>query len=122
METESHYLSVIRVWAALAWADGVIQPAEAAAIRRLVARAPMLSQEEREAAQGFLQRKVELLPETLTGLSPQLRAGVYRAALQLAHIDQVFAEEERSFLLRLRQALDLDPDTADQIEREAVKS
>lgn len=122
METESHYLSVIRVWAALAWADGVIQPAEATAIRRLISRAPMLSAEEREAALGFLQQKVELQPETLTGFSPQLRAGVYRAALQLAHVDKDFAEEERSFLQRLRQALDLDQATVAQIEQAITKA
>ena len=34
---ESQFLSVIRVWASMAWADGVIHDAEAQALRRLMA-------------------------------------------------------------------------------------
>jgi tellurite resistance protein len=105
--SESHYLSVIRVWAALAWADDVVVEAEAAALRRLIERAPMLSASERDAAYGFLSHKVDLDVGQLSGLSHEMRKGVYRSAVQLAAIDREFAPAERRFLDRLRDGLQL---------------
>lgn len=113
---ESQFLSVIRIWAALAWADGVIVEAESAALTRLIKRSPSLSEAERRTALGFLEHRVELNVEGLTGLSADLRRGIYRTAVGLAVIDQEFPEAERRFLQRLRQALDVDEATAAEIE------
>lgn len=113
---ESQYLTVIGVWAALAWADGVIVEAEAIALRRLISRAPMLTPEERSVAEGYLTQRTELPVEGLRKLDVGLRAGVYRAALQLAHIDRDFAEPERKFMVRLQESLQLDQTTVREIE------
>jgi hypothetical protein len=112
---ETQFLSVIRLWAALAWADGVVKPAEATALRRLIDAAD-LTDGERDHAQGFLAEKVDLDPTNLEGLSVDSRQGIYRAACRLAAVDRDVADVERSFLGRLRSVLAVAPDAAHDIE------
>jgi len=112
---ESQYLSVIRIWAALAWADDVIADAEAAAMKRLVKSAD-LTDEERETALSWLETKVELDTANIEGLSEEARKGIYRAAARLAAVDLDVAEEERKFLSRLREGLKLGDDDVTEIE------
>jgi uncharacterized membrane protein YebE (DUF533 family) len=112
---ETQFLSVIRTWAALAWADGVMQPAEAAALRRLIDAAD-LADDERAAAHGFLTTQVDLDPSALGDLGEEARRGIYRAACRLAAVDRVVADVERSFLGRLRDALGIAPELAREIE------
>ena len=50
---ESQILSVIRMWAAVAWADGMLAEAEAEGLRRLI-RAAELTADERAAAMQLL--------------------------------------------------------------------
>jgi uncharacterized membrane protein YebE (DUF533 family) len=111
---ESQYLSVIRIWAALAWADGVIADSEAAAMKRLVESAD-LTDEERGTALGWLNEKVDLDTENLAGLSDEARQGIYRAAARLAAVDLEIADEERNFLSRLREGLNIDEEAAAKI-------
>ncbi len=112
---ESSILTVIRVWCAVAWADGVLAEAEAQSLRRLI-RAADLSVAEREAAMKFLDEQVSL-PETyLTTLSPDSRRGIYRAACRLAIVDRVFSDSERATLVRLRDLLGIPTDIATEIE------
>jgi len=113
---ESQYLSVIRIWAALAWADGVIADAEAAAMKRLIESAD-LTDEERASALGWLDDKVELDTTGIASLSEEARHGIYRAAARLAAVDLEVAEEELDFLGRLQEGLDLDDDTARELEK-----
>lgn len=112
---ETPFLSVIRVWAALAWADGVVQPAEAAAMRRLIDAAE-LTDDERAIAQTFLAEKVELDTASVAGLGDDARRGIYRAACRLAAVDRDVAAVERSFLVRLRDGLGIGADEAREIE------
>ncbi len=112
---ESQYLSVIRIWAALAWADGVIADAEAAAMKRLVKSAD-LTDEERATALSWLEEKVELDTENIDGLSEEARKGIYRAAARLAAVDLDVAEEERNFLNKLRDGLKLGDGDVSEIE------
>lgn len=116
METESQFVAIIRVWAAMAWADGIIAEAEAIGLRRLIERTNALTEEERQTALGFLDNRVELDAARLAELNPELRKGVYRAAVRLAAIDQHIADSERTLLLRLREALALDEATARELE------
>src|SRR4029450_12449991 len=88
---ESQFLSVIRIWAALAWADGVMQPAEAAAMRRLIDAAD-LDPVDRQRALGFLDAKGELDPTSLESYTDDVRRGIYRAACRLAAVDREVAE------------------------------
>lgn len=113
---ESQYLSVIRIWAALAWSDGVIADSEAAAMRRLIESAD-LSDAERTAALEMLVSKVDLDTASLTSLSEEARHGIYRAAARLAAVDLEVAEEELNFLERLQEGLGIDDETAEDLEK-----
>lgn len=103
---ENQFLSVIRTWAAMAWADGVVVAAEALAMRKLIESAE-LSAADRATAMGFLETKVELDTAGLSALSPDARKGVYKAACRLAAVDRDLAEPERALLARLRDGLEL---------------
>jgi tellurite resistance protein len=117
---ESQHLSVIRVWAALAWADGVITKPEGAALRRLISGASELSESEKQQALGYLDRRVDLDTSKLGDLGNEAREGIYRAAIRLAHIDREFTETERALLRRLREGLGLDEKAAQRVEAETV--
>ena len=114
---ESQILSVIRVWAAVAWADGVMSETEAESLGRLIRHAD-LTEDERAGARELVAARTEL-PETyLTNLTPDARRGVYRAACRLAVVDHVFSATERALLDRLRNVLGIAVDLAQQIEAE----
>ncbi len=114
-EAENPFLSVIRVWAALAWAAGVIAENEAAALKHLIGSA-LLSEEEAKAAMGWLEGNVELDACNLRGLREDARHGLYRSAAQLAAVDNQIAEQERTLLLRLREMLAIEEKAAEEIE------
>ena len=115
MSEDSQFLQVIRVWAALAWADGEVVEQEARALDRLI-EAAGLSAGDAERARSFLREPVELDTVGLSSLDEAARVGIYRAAARLARVDHEVADEERAFLVRLRTGLGLDEDTALQIE------
>ena len=64
---DSPFLTVIRIWAATAWADGKLAVPEAHALRRLIDGAE-LDEGERALAAGFLDAKVELDHDGLAAL------------------------------------------------------
>jgi uncharacterized membrane protein YebE (DUF533 family) len=112
---ESQFLSVIRVWASMAWADGVIHDAEAQALRRLIGAAE-LEDDERAAALRFLETRVDLDTAGIEGLSEDARRGIYRAACRMAAVDRDVAPAERSMLDKLRGHLGLGDEVARDIE------
>lgn len=112
---ESQILSVIRVWAAVAWADGMLAEAEAEGLRRLI-RSADLTPGERQAATAFLDSRVGLPDVYLTQLNPESRRGIYRAACRMAVVDHVFAHAEREMLDRLQAMLGIPADIAGEIE------
>src|ERR1051325_7074966 len=112
---DNPYLAVIRVWAALVWADDVVTKPEAAAMRRLIATSD-LTESEREQALGYLDEKVELDTTGLSELAAEEREGIYRAAVKLSAIDNDIADSEIDFLERLRVGLGLDEAKAESIE------
>jgi uncharacterized membrane protein YebE (DUF533 family) len=112
---ESPTLTVIRVWAAVAWADGVIAAAEADGFRRLI-DASSLSPEERAVARGFLLERVDLTDVKLAHLSNDARGGIYRAACRMALADNEVAASERKLLGALREKLEIPAEHAEQIE------
>lgn len=113
---DSPFLTVIRIWAATAWADGKLADAEAHALRRLIDGAE-LDDGERATATGFLAAKVELDHEGLATLSLDARRGVYRAACRMAALDHEIAPAEREMLTRLCNGLGLPADEAHAIEQ-----
>ena len=112
---ESQILSVIRMWAAIAWADGVLAEAEAEGLRRLIRNAD-LSTDERTAASRLLEEHIQMPEAYLTSMSPESRRGVYRAACRMAIVDHVFSDTERQMLVKLRELLAIPAETALEIE------
>jgi uncharacterized membrane protein YebE (DUF533 family) len=113
---DSQFLSVIRMWAAVAWADGQITEAESQALRRLVGAAD-LDDAERATAYSFLDAKVDLVEGEGSQLSEDARRGVYRAACRMAAVDHAVADAERSLLQRLKAHLGLADEVAAEVER-----
>jgi uncharacterized membrane protein YebE (DUF533 family) len=111
----SQMLDVIRVWAAVAWADGVLAEAEAEGMRKLIRGADLTPEERREAA-TLLDARVGLPDVDLQNLSPEARRGIYRAACRMAVVDHVFAHAERKMLDRLQGLLAIPVDIAREIE------
>lgn len=112
---ESQVLSVIRMWAAIAWADGVLAEAEAEGLRRLIGGAE-LTPDERATASRFLEAYTTLPDTYLTTLTPDARRGVYRAACRMAMVDHDVAEPERKVLRKMRALLGVPDDIATEIE------
>jgi len=112
---ESQIMSVIRVWAAIAWADGVLAEAEAEGLRRLIATAE-LTAEERTQARTFLDERCTLPEAYMDTLKPEARRGIYRAACRMAVVDHVFAATERTMLDNLSKQLGISSDVAREIE------
>ena len=112
---ESQILNVIKVWAAIAWADGVLAEAEAEGMRRLI-RTADLTPEERTSAMSYLDTRTDLPELYLKNLNPESRRGIYRAACRMAVVDHVFAHAERKMLDRLKVVLAIPPEIADEIE------
>ena len=112
---ESQILSVIKVWAAVAWSDGVLAESEAEGLRRLI-RTADLTPDERTGATALLDARVDLPDLYLQNLNPESRRGIYRAACRMAVVDHVFAHAERKMLDRLQTLLAIPPDIADEIE------
>lgn len=114
-KAESQFVTVIRVWAAVAWADGVIAESERHALVRLIDGAE-LTAADRDTAHGFLKQKVELSDSGLDELSTDARRGIFKAACRMAAVDHEVTDSERAMLGRLRDALGLGEDDAREIE------
>ncbi|HEY0254854.1 MAG TPA: DUF533 domain-containing protein [Kofleriaceae bacterium] len=115
MATESQILSVIRVWAAVAWADTQLADEEVEGMRRLINNAE-LTADERIIAMAFLDKKVDLPNVYLQNLNPEARRGIYRAACRMAIVDHVFAHAERKMLDKLQALLGIPKEIAVEIE------
>ena len=113
---EPQVLQVIRIWAAMAWADGKIAPAEAAALGKLIERAGLAATDRAQASE-FLETRVELDTSELGALSAEARSGIYGAACRLAAVDQHLAAGERVFLDKLRDGMKIPIEVAQQVER-----
>ncbi len=118
---DSSFLTVIRIWAATAWADGKLAIAEAEALRRLIDGAE-LDDADRETARGFLHAPVDLDDTALAALSLDARRGIYRAACRVATLDREVGDDERALLARLCDRLALPGDEAREIERSTLKT
>lgn len=113
--SDSQVLSVIKVWAAIAWADGVLADSEAEGLRRLI-RSAELTEDERISALTLLDSQVAMPDAYLATLTPEARRGIYRAACRMAVVDHTFADSERMMLDRLRKVLEVPSEIAEEIE------
>jgi uncharacterized membrane protein YebE (DUF533 family) len=112
------HLEVLKVLAGIAWADGIMDPREADALRRVISVAA-LSGEERAQAQSFLENPVELDLGHTAGRTAVEREGIYRAAVRCAAVDGSVDESERALLQRLGVGLALDPELVASINAES---
>ena len=112
---ESQIVSVIRVWAAVAWADGGLAEAEAEGLRRLIRNAELTAGERTDATK-LLEARVELPQLYLQNINAEARRGIYRAACRMAIVDHVFAHAERKMLDRLQTMLGIPKEIAHEIE------
>ncbi len=117
MSTDNPFLQVFRVWAGMAWADGVIDPREASAMKTLINQAG-LEDGVRDQALSYLSEQVELDLEAVGKLPESAREGIYQAAARLAMVDQNLASGERAFLDQLRGALSLSDERVAAIEQD----
>ncbi|PRQ04239.1 Tellurite resistance protein TerB [Enhygromyxa salina] len=108
---------MLRLLAAVSWADGELAANEAAAVERLMAAAD-LDDDERAEAQTWLTMPVDLGEVDIEGLSDNQRLATYQAAVRVALSDEKLAEAERTFLDRIREVLGLSPEQAAEIEDE----
>ena len=109
-------LRILRLWAAAAWADGVLHPTEAAALKRFIEASDDLSADDRKEAFRLLDGPTAVDVAEVRALRPEAREGVYRAALDIVRLDRVVVPEEEAFLKRLRLVLDLDEKILARIE------
>lgn len=111
--------TILRLWAATAWADGAMHPSEAAALGRLIDASEDLSPTQREEAQSYRTTRPNIdLSEEVQGLSTEAREGVYRAARRIVMLDRELADSEREFMGRLRDALGLAEATIAKLDAE----
>lgn len=113
-------LLIIRLWAAAAWADGKLHPAEAAALRRLIDASDDLGGDQRKEALGLLTAAPRIDAAEVRKLRRDAREGVYRAALGIIRLDHQVTDEERRWVEGLRAAIDLDDQLVAAIDREAA--
>lgn len=118
MSEDTSVLTAVHIWAATAWADGTIAPQEELAMQAVIAAA-RLSDAERAQARRWLTEKVSLEDVDVSALSEDNRHNIYSAALGVVTVDAEVADAERTFLARLREALDIDEATAASLESEA---
>lgn len=108
---------MIRLLAAVSWADGELDENEAAAIERLI-NAANLDDDERVKARSWLAGPVDLDPADVGALNMNQRLATYQAAVRIALSDEELADEERVLLDRIRDALDISAEQALEIEAE----
>ena len=113
---ETH--TIVRLWAAAAWADGVLHPAEAAALRRLIDASDDLDADGRAQALALLDSPPDVKVEEVLKLGPAAREGVYRAALGIIRLDGRVTADEEEWVSKLRARLGLDEATLKKIEAE----
>lgn len=107
-------MSMLRILAGLSWSDGVLAESERANLERLIG-ATALDDDERASASAWLSEAVVFDEKLVADLSENQRLATYQAAVRLAIGDLDLAEAERAFLEELRQALNIDADTAREI-------
>jgi uncharacterized membrane protein YebE (DUF533 family) len=113
-EADNPILQVIRVWAAMSWADGVISADESRLMKKFIAAA-RLEEADKQRALGMLEHRVGHDATDLQSVSQGARKGIYQAAVRVAAVDGIVAAE-RAFLDGLREALQLDVETCRELE------
>lgn len=106
------FLEAVRIWAAAAWADGELSPAEAKVVRGMIEVGP-LGADDRAVAQRWLHTRVHLGDVDLGPLGADAKRDIYASAVRVAGAEDGVVRAEREFLARLQAALGIsEPDAA----------
>lgn len=111
MSDSKHLLTAIKTWAAVAWADGKLVPAERAMMQAIISAAKITDQE-RAIALTYLGEPVKLTDLALERIPPADRLHIYSVACGVPAMDEDVAKAERAFLDRLATALGISPEDA----------
>ncbi len=111
MSDTKHLLTAIKTWAAVAWADGKIVPAERLTMDAIIAAAK-ISDAERVIAASYLDEPVKLADLALDRIPAAERLHIYSVACGVSAMDQDVAASERVFLDKLAAALGLSAEDA----------
>jgi uncharacterized membrane protein YebE (DUF533 family) len=105
-------MTAVKVWAAAAWADGVIVESEALAMHAIIEVAK-LTDAQKDEARGWLTRKVSIEDVKLANIPATERLHIYAVACGMIAFDKEVAGDERTFLDRLAKSLQIsDADAA----------
>lgn len=114
MNESKHLLTAIKTWAAVAWADGKLVPAERMTMKAIIAVAK-ISDQERTIAEAYLDEPVKLADLALERIPAAERAHIYSVACGVSAMDKDIAAAERVFLDRLAIALGLPDEEAKKL-------
>jgi uncharacterized membrane protein YebE (DUF533 family) len=107
-----YLLTAVKVWAAAAWADGVLVESEKMTMNAII-QAGKLTDEQRATARGFLDKKVTLDDVDLAAIPAGEKLHIYVVACGMVAFDKDVASAEKGFLDRLGKALGIsDADAA----------
>lgn len=111
MSDRDHVFMAVKIWAAAAWADGVIVDSEAMTMKAII-QAAKLTDEQRATARTWIDQKVDFEDLDLAAIPAAEKLHIYSVACGMVAFDQDVASAEKGFLERLGKALALSP--ADQ--------
>jgi uncharacterized membrane protein YebE (DUF533 family) len=118
MNDGDHLVTAVKIWAAAAWADGVVVESEAMTLRAIIAVAK-LTDEQRATAVRWIDTRVTLEDVDVKNIPAADRVHIFSVACGMVAFDQKVAAEERGFLERLAKALDLSAADAAQARKGA---
>lgn len=114
-------LTLFRLWVAAAWADGEVHPAEEKALRRFLDRATELSRDERAQCEAMITIEPNvILADEVEKLTDAVKADLYRSIVAIVRLDGKVTDEERVFIVRLREQLKLPLAVIARIEQETA--
>src|SRR5512146_2153931 len=96
--------TAVKIWAAAAWADGVVVESEAMTLRAIIDVAK-LTDEQRKTARRWIDSRVTLEDVEVDKLPQEERVHIFSVACGMVAFDKKIAESERGFLDRLQKAL-----------------
>jgi uncharacterized membrane protein YebE (DUF533 family) len=112
MSERDYLLTAVQVWAAAAWADGVLVESEKMTMNAII-QAGKLTEAQRATARGFLDAKVSLDDVDVAGIPATEKLHIYSVACGMVAFDRDVASAEKGFLDRLGKALGIsDADAA----------
>jgi uncharacterized protein (DUF697 family)/tellurite resistance protein len=117
--SEQEHKAIICICILAAFADGAQDEVERAQIERIVNGFSEEHLDLASAYQDMLSGKLSLAQAAAQLQSPSAKALAYEMAVCVCHADGVLKDAEKQFLAELRQALQIDPSSADTHQQAA---